>query len=301
MKKKLIAVILIAAAAGGAYYWKKRSSKTAQESFREVRAEKGSIAVSVLATGVVQPQNRLELKPAIAGRMEDILVQEGQEVKRGQVLAWLSSSERAALLDAARAQGDAELEKWKKIYRPAPMVAPMDGVIIARNAEPGQTAEITLDAYSKHKIPGRTHSIAFEAKTVNSVTIYEVDVLPDSVPSFMKSGMTANVAFRIRRKDDVLVIPQQAVREGEGRDGVETGPYVLVPGAGGDKKKKHDKKPIQMGLSDGKMVEVTEGLAEGETVLVPEVRWDKGGGSQGTNPFLPMRNTRPQQPRSGGR
>jgi len=223
---------------------------------------------------------------------------------------------------------------WHTLPRPIIGLAPMDGVIIARNAEPGQTvslsdiplvmsdrlivkaqvdetdigqlqpgqtAEITLDAYSKHKIPGRTHSIAFEAKTVNSVTIYEVDVLPDSVPSFMKSGMTANVAFRIRRKDDVLVIPQQAVREGEGRDGVETGPYVLVPGAGGDKKKKHDKKPIQMGLSDGKMVEVTEGLAEGETVLVPEVRWDKGGGSQGTNPFLPMRNTRPQQPRSGGR
>lgn len=332
-KKKIIAVILISAAAAGGYYWKKKSSRGSEENFRAVQTEKGSISVSVLATGVVQPQNRLELKPAIAGRMEEILVQEGQAVKRGQVLAWLSSSERAALLDAARAQGDAELEKWKKIYRPAPMVAPMDGVIIARNAEPGQTVslsdiplvmsdrlivkaqvdetdigqlspglstEITLDAYAQRNIPGRTQSIAFEAKTVNNVTIYEVDVVPDSVPPFMKSGMTANVSFLIRKKDDVLLIPQQALSEGEGRGEFEPRPYVLVPGKNGENKKNREKKAVKTGISDGKSVEITEGLAEGETILVPDVRWDKGGGSQGNNPFSPMRSTRPRQG-GGGR
>jgi multidrug efflux pump subunit AcrA (membrane-fusion protein) len=47
--------------------------------------------ISILATGVVQPQNRLEIKPPIAGRIERVLVEEGETVKRGQILAWMSS------------------------------------------------------------------------------------------------------------------------------------------------------------------------------------------------------------------
>jgi macrolide-specific efflux system membrane fusion protein len=53
------------------------------------------------------PQNRLEIKPPIAGRAEEVLVNEGELVKAGQIIAWMSSTDRAALLDAARAQGPA--------------------------------------------------------------------------------------------------------------------------------------------------------------------------------------------------
>ncbi|OGR84246.1 MAG: hypothetical protein A2901_06860 [Elusimicrobia bacterium RIFCSPLOWO2_01_FULL_54_10] len=314
MKRKIIIVtIIILALAGGYCAWKQKSAKSKQESFKPVAVEKGAISISVMATGVVQPQNRLELKPAIAGRVEDMLVQEGQAVKRGQLLAWLSSSERAALLDAARAQGAAELKKWELIYKPAPMVAPMDGIIIARNAEPGQTValsdiplvmsdrlivkaqvdetdigrleagqvtEITLDAYSSKKIPGKVRTIAYEAKTVNNVTIYEVDVLPDEVPPFMRSGMTANVSFLVNRKEGILVLPQAAVRQGEG------GSFVFI--ANGNSTKKKEKRQIKTGITDGKMIEITDGLAEGDKVLVADVKWDKGGGSQASSPLSPM-------------
>src|SRR6185436_13241208 len=62
----------------------------------------------------------------------------GDWVKKGQILAWLSSSERAALLDAARARGPEEVKKWEELYKPTPMLAPIAGTLIARNFEPGQ-------------------------------------------------------------------------------------------------------------------------------------------------------------------
>ncbi len=328
MKKKIIIFIVLAAvSAAGYYFWKKKNSGNKQENFRPVAVQKGDISLSVMATGVVQPQNRLEIKPAIAGRMETLLVHEGDRVRRGQILAWMSSSERAALLDAARAQGEKELKKWEEIYKPAPLVAPMDGIIIARNAEPGQTVslsdiplvmsdrlivkaqvdetdigqlkngqatEVTLDAYASQKIPGQVHAIAYEAKTVNNVTIYEVDVLPEKVPPFMRSGMTANVSFLIRRKERVLMVPQDAVKQGE------EGAFVFVASADAERKKKREKRAVKIGMSDGKNIEIIEGLSEGDKVMIPQIKWENKAGAQGSNPFSPMGGNRSAQQRGGG-
>ncbi|MDR0617549.1 MAG: biotin/lipoyl-binding protein [Endomicrobium sp.] len=90
-------------------------------------------------TGAVNPRNRLEIKPPFAGRIEQILVNEGDTIKKGQIIIWMSSSERATMIDAARAIGDEEYARWQDIYKPTPIVAPMSGFIIYRQKEPGQT------------------------------------------------------------------------------------------------------------------------------------------------------------------
>jgi len=71
----------------------------------KVRVTRGNILASIPATGTVMPRNRLEIKPPVAGRVEQILVNEGHNVRKGEILAWMSSNDRAALLDAARAKG----------------------------------------------------------------------------------------------------------------------------------------------------------------------------------------------------
>ena len=43
----------------------------------------------------------------------------------------------AALLDAARAKGPEELAHWEELYKPTPLIASLNGVIIARSIEPG--------------------------------------------------------------------------------------------------------------------------------------------------------------------
>ena len=104
-----------------------------------VKVTRGEILASIPSTGTVQPRNRVEIKPPVAGRVEDILVVEGEDIKKGQILGWMSSNERAALLDSARAKGEAELKYWEDVYKPAPIIAPLDGFIISRNVEPGQS------------------------------------------------------------------------------------------------------------------------------------------------------------------
>ncbi len=309
--KKTLALLIVAAVAAIAYMlW--GSSKKPVDSYRALPVTRGDIAITVLATGVVQPANRLEIKPPIPGRVEQVLVKEGQNVRRGQVLAWMSSTERAALIDAARAKGPEELKRWEELYRPTPIIAPIDGTIILRNAEPGQTfqsqdavlvmsdrlivraqvdetdiakiklrqsARITLDAYSDKPIDGVVDHIAFEAKTVNNVITYEVDVQPQRIPSFMRSGMTANVSFAIDSRRGVLLLPAEAVQT---RDG--TTRVTVAPASPDDRPTERD---ITIGIGDGRRVEVLTGVSEGERVLAPQRL--QAGQSGGSSPFIPGR------------
>ncbi len=319
MKKWIWIVIIILIAAGGGFtFWKSRQAEAI--TYREMNVKKGDLEVSILSTGTVQPENRLEIKPPIAGRIERVLVDEGKVVKKGQILAWMSSTERAAMLDAASAKGKAEVKRWEEMYQPTPVLAPINGMIILRNIESGQTvlntdavlvmsdrltvkaqvdetdlaqiklkqeATIVLDAYAGQKIPAIVDQIAYEAKTVNNVTTYLVDVLPKETPEFMRSGMTANVNFATDSRHDAVLVLAEAIKFGDMKS------TVLVRGPDGTPIEKE----ITTGLSDGKHTEVTEGLSEGEVVLIAQARTK---GAAGTNPFMPKRPTKGGSGAKGG-
>lgn len=288
-------------------------SSNSAVSYKKVAVEKGDLDVTILSTGVVQPENRLEIKPPISGRIEDVFVDEGQYVKKGQVLVLMSSIERAALLDAARARGVGELKKWETFYRPAPILAPINGTIILRNVEPGQSfttadavlvmsdrltvkaqvdetdiaeikldqkADVILDAYPDDNIPAHVDKIAYDATTINSVTTYIVDVLPEETPEFMRSGMTANVRFAVASEKGVLLLPVNAVKNREGRQ------YVMLPPT--SSVSSPTEKEIETGISNGKKVEIVSGLQEGDAVLVEQPK--SGSAAAGSSPFgLPRR------------
>jgi len=315
----LAALLLLGLAAFA--FWHFKGAKSRQLEYESVAVARGNLQKSILTTGLVQPYNRLEIKPPIAGRAERVMVEEGDRVGKGQILAWMSSTERATLLDAARAQGPEALKRWEELFKPTPLLAPLDGRIIAKNVQSGQTvtqqdavlvmsdklivkaqvdetdigevklgerAEIVLDAYPQQKIPARADHIAFEAKVVNNVTVYEVDVLPDQVPDFMRSGMTANVTFFVAERPNALWLPQRAIIKQAG------GAFVEL----GDPRdpEKASLKPVELGLSDGKRVEIISGLQEGQQVLVKRSEGKAAapaGGSGPGNPLSPMRGGRP--------
>ena len=119
------------------------SSRPKKAPTEKITVTRGDLRIIIQATATITPENRLEIKPPLAGRAESVQVDLGYKVKKGQVLAWVSSSERAALLDAAHAKGPKELAYWQDIYKPAPLVAPLDGEIIAKNLIPGQVIQAT--------------------------------------------------------------------------------------------------------------------------------------------------------------
>ena len=316
VKKKwwMIAFVLVIVAGGSFYFWNKSRSTSAQVSYSPQHVEYGDLIISISSTGGVEPENRLQIKPPVAGRVEDILVKEGQRVEKGQILAWMSSTERAALIDAALSKGEDEVKKWKELYRPTPIIAPISGTIILKSVEAGQTftnsdsvfvmsdrltvkaqvdetdigkiklgqkAQITLDAYSEKMIEAQVDHIAFDATTTNNVTTYVVDVLPKKTPEFMRSGMTANVVFTLAEKRHVLLVPSSVILDLEGKK------FVLREG---QEKNSPEKVEIVTGLNDGKNTEILSGLNEGDVVLSQSADLLLGAESkEGSNPFMPKR------------
>jgi macrolide-specific efflux system membrane fusion protein len=286
--------------------------KDPMQVLRSVQVQKGDLEVKVTATGSVKPYNRVEIKPPIPGRVEEVLVQEGDQVKKDQVLAQMSSTDRAALMDAARAQGPETVKRWEEAYKMAPLLAPLDGTIIVQNVEPGQTVttadpvvvlsdrlivealvdetdlasislgqktEIQLDAYPKEIFLGKVYHIKYESTLVNNVNVYAVDVLPEKIPPAFRSGMTANVTFIIKEKKDVLLVPSEAVaawpRKVQRPKGAEFAVYQKIFGG------KLVPLAVRIGDSDGRMTEIIQGLSEGQEIQIVQ----KKQSSQAVNPF----------------
>ncbi len=312
-KKKLFIVLCIVLILIIAFMVLVRRRRSRYQNVREITPRRGTISVFITSTGTVQPQNRLEIKPPISGRVDRILVREGQRVRTGDILVWMSSDERAALIDAARSQGKDSLKYWEEAYKPIPLVAPISGMVIVRSIEPGQTVNsttailvlsdrlivkaeidetdigrvrvgqesiISLDAYPDVEVKGRVDHISYESKIISNVTMYEVDILPNRVPKVFRSGMSANISIVEETRENVLLLPVDAVR----RDGDVN--YVMI--RSGDRRSPI-RRVIQLGISDEKNVEIESGLDSNDRVVVAIKQILEEEDSPRRNPFGPPR------------
>jgi macrolide-specific efflux system membrane fusion protein len=298
MKKALIALLVLAAFGGGGWALRKKLTRRAPQETRAVQAALAPIEETVEATGSVVPDNRVEVKPAMSGRIEKLLVEEGSKVLQGQIIAWMSSADRAAILDGARAQGPEALKKWEDTYKATPVIAPLPGLIILKNVVEGQTvdqtvviyamsdvlivqaqvdesdigkihigmpARVILDSYPDKKVMGKVFDILYEGKNVSNVIQYSVKIRIDKVPDYFRSQMTANISFIIRKKEKALLVPASAVRD---KDGVK---QVLVPAT--EEGARDTWQDVKTGIENDTSVEIVSGLSEGDTVLIRQARY----------------------------
>ncbi|MBU4343188.1 MAG: efflux RND transporter periplasmic adaptor subunit [Candidatus Omnitrophica bacterium] len=313
IKKIGIFFIVLIILTGSIFYITRVKQKTSTEEIvKEISPTVGSIKTFISSTGTVLPKNRLEIKPPVNGRIEKILVREGDKVKAGDTLAWMSSTERAALIDAARAKGKEALEYWEKTYKPIPLLASIDGEVIVKKIQPGQTittsdpvivlsdrlivkaqvdeidigkitldkkAIISIDAYPDTIINATVEHIYYESKTVNNVTVYEVDLAPDEIPKFFRSGMNASIDFIDETRDKTLLIPVDAVYKEKGES------YVLL--------KQDSPEPLRsrvtLGITDDKNIEVVSGIKKSDTLIIRTKKYNIPKSETGKNPFMPSR------------
>ncbi len=161
------------------------------------------------------------------------------------------------------------------------------------NVEVGQDVDFTVDAFPDRKFRGKVTQIRNSPTTVQNVVTYDTIVEVHNPDLKLKPGMTANVSIIVAERDNVLKIPNAALRfrppetlttgnagrapsggarPGGGRPGGGPGErrrersptrtvYVLGP----------DNKPrpveIKTGITDGISTEVLEGLNEGDNVI----------------------------------
>ena len=135
--------------------------------------------------------------------------------------------------------------------------APIDGVVIARNVDVGQTVAaslsaptlfviaadlsemqlnasidesdlgriaagqdvtFTVDAYPSDTFEGRVSQLRLNPTTVNNVVTYAAIIDAPNTALKLKPGMTATVAIEIARRDNVLRVPSAALRFKPGAD-----------------------------------------------------------------------------------
>jgi macrolide-specific efflux system membrane fusion protein len=324
MKKIIFILIALALAGGGFWFYKKHKEKAAAtaeaKKFVSAKVELKTLRRTVESTGEIRPDNRLEVKSPISGRLEALLVNEGDMVQKDQIVAWVSSTERATLLDTARARGEDEVKYWEGVYKAAPMVAPLGGTVIVRALEPGQTissasaviviadsliivgqvdetdigsisagqpVSVKLDAYPDAVFDATVKRIAYDSKLVSNVTMYEVDVTSEKLPDFARSGMTATLTFLVEKHEDVPVVPTAALEYRKGKVSVR------LPAKAG---KEPEVKQVKTGLSENSFTEITKGLEVGEEVLIPQVVRKK---ESAKNPFMATSSSRSGSSRSG--
>jgi membrane fusion protein (multidrug efflux system) len=119
----------------------------------------------------------------------------------------------------------------------------------------GQLAELSFDA-----VPGRSFAgqIALISPYVDAATAtFGVRIRVTETGGLLRPGMFARVAIVYERKPDALQIPRTALLDGDGP------PKVFVVHNG-----KAAERAVSLGLSNGAMIEVVEGLKDGEQVVV---------------------------------
>jgi len=91
------------------------------------------------------------------------------------------------------------------------VIAEVDEADIGQVKE-GQKVMFTVDAFPNDEFEGEVNQIRLEATTTSNVVTYEVVVSAYNPDLKLKPGMTANVTIYTIKRDDALTIPVKALR-----------------------------------------------------------------------------------------
>jgi HlyD family secretion protein len=146
----------------------------------------------------------------------------------------------------------------------------------------GQTAKFRVDAFPDRELDGTIAQVRLAPTTVQNVVTYDVVIRVANPELLLKPGMTANVGIVTSRRDNVVRIPEQALR---------FVPHSLASRSAANQLEADPASPknrvkiwvrrgtilksveITAGLSDGNYVEVVSGdLRPGEKVVIAEKR-----------------------------
>lgn len=163
----------------------------------------------------------------------------------------------------------------------------------------GQPATFTVDAFPNRKFPATLRSLRNVAKTTDNVITYQAVLTVANTDLILRPGMTATATIETERRDNVLLVPNAALRfemPATATSGASTGfrlfpgPPMRGPRPAASGKGKGQNSPslwimeggspkrvqVKTGVTDGQSTEVVQGLSDGQQVVV-----DMSGGAAG--------------------
>lgn len=108
MKKKLFFLFVIIFIVGAYFYFQNSENKSDLQ-YMTIRPHKGDITSKVLATGMLEGSKQVSVGAQVSGQLQKLFVEEGDDVKQGELLAQIDSrTQKNSLKDA-----EAELNTYK--------------------------------------------------------------------------------------------------------------------------------------------------------------------------------------------
>ncbi|MEW6584805.1 MAG: efflux RND transporter periplasmic adaptor subunit [Nitrospirota bacterium] len=226
------------------------------------------------------------------------------ETAKAQVAA---AKAQVAQTEASRKFAETNLQYTK-------ILSPVDGVVILRNVDVGQTVaasfqtptlftiaqdltkmqidtnvdeadigkvavgqevEFTVDAYPDHIFKGKVWQVRNAPITVQNVVTYDVVIKMDNPELKLKPGMTANVSIIVSSKENVIKISNAALRF-KPSDGNLVSTERKGQAVWILENGKPKRVPVSLGISDGSYTELAGGeIGEGQEVIVESLEETK--------------------------
>jgi len=171
----------------------------------------------------------------------------------------------------------------------------------------GQRVTFTVDAFPNDIFQGQVTQVRQQATTESNVVTYEVVISAPNADLKLKPGLTANVTIYTLEKNDVLTVSAKALRfvpnealiaEDETIEPCEARTKLWIREG-----KTFKALPVELGVSNGTLTEITSGVNAGTEVLeemVFEELPTMDASQQKSNPFMPGPRNRNNQQRQGG-
>ena len=153
------------------------------------------------------------------------------------------------------------------------------------NVDEGQEVEVTIEAYPGIPFQGKVSRVDPQAVVEQNVTTIHVRVEIDNTDAsyrLLKPGMNATCEFVSQKKEDVVMVPNEAVRTDDRGQFVEVAlnkgkpaPPDPKTGAPADPSLLVDVKvkrvPVKVGLEGNEYTEIISGVKPGERVVVQKI------------------------------
>ena len=223
-------------------------------------------------TGNIKAQDEAQVYPKVSGKIMEKLKADGSRINKGETIAYIDRDEVGFKFEKAPVESPltgivgrvyVDLGQNVSIDTPVALVVDMDKVKIELDIPEkylprvslGQVARISVDAYPEGEFSGLVAKISPVVDLETRSAPIEITV--DNPQHRLQSGMFAKVRLILAQHKDTLAILKEAVI------GKEPDVYVYVI-----EDNKAILKKVTLGLRQGPYLEVTEGLKEGDLVVI---------------------------------
>jgi len=226
-----------------------------------------------------------------------------------------TSKAQVEVAKAQIVQTEAALKLAETNLKYTRIVSPVDGIVVSRNVDVGQTVaasfqtptlftiaqdltkmqintnvdeadigkikmgqpvEFNVDAYPEIIFNGKVWQIRIAPITVQNVVTYDVVIKMDNPELKLKPGMTANVSILTAVKKDILKIPNAAMRF-RPSDKNKVNAQQKGFGVWQLVNGEPNRIPVSAGISDGSFTEVISGdIREGQEIIIESLDESKG-------------------------